>query len=106
VAQNPFNIYAGFDQNNMPENQSYLLAPDMLHAAHEEFRKREVVPENLRANKLVVVMIVQPDERNRIEQRHIEYELIEHHSVPLIRASLYDIATFGSLSEADNHLVL
>jgi hypothetical protein len=102
LTKNPHKIYSGMNPDNIPENQCNLLVPEVLSKAHQEFLQREPVPTDI---KVVIIMVVQPGERNRIEQRHIEYELADKYQVPLVRASLHDIATFGSLSP-NEHLIL
>ena len=54
----------------------------------------------------VVLMVVQPEERNFIDQRGIEVALWEAHRVPLIRATLLEIEKAGTLHGAERRLQL
>eukprot|EP00002_Diphylleia_rotans_P028807 TRINITY_DN5823_c0_g1_i1.p1 TRINITY_DN5823_c0_g1~~TRINITY_DN5823_c0_g1_i1.p1 ORF type:complete len:520 (+),score=87.80 TRINITY_DN5823_c0_g1_i1:52-1611(+) len=54
----------------------------------------------------VVVMIVQPNERNAIDQWFIEHDLWAKHHVKLMRCTLHDIATRGSFEPNTKRLLI
>ena len=54
---------------------------------------------------LAVLMVVQPNERNVVDQRGIEHTLWKEHGVPLVRATLADVKANGSIG-ADGKLLL
>ena len=53
----------------------------------------------------VVVMVVQPDERNSYDQRGLEYALWERHHIPMLRKSMHDIQT-SAVFRDDKALVI
>jgi len=104
VQQRP-NILRGYSLDNMPANDSDEKIPFALFSAHEAFCAQ--LEEGERAHSLdkVVLMVVQPGERNRVDQRHIEYALLRNHGVRLLRCSLAGLQSCASLLDS-RHLVL
>eukprot|EP00566_Odontella_aurita_P013126 CAMPEP_0113561892 /NCGR_PEP_ID=MMETSP0015_2-20120614/20225_1 /TAXON_ID=2838 /ORGANISM="Odontella" /LENGTH=458 /DNA_ID=CAMNT_0000463731 /DNA_START=401 /DNA_END=1777 /DNA_ORIENTATION=+ /assembly_acc=CAM_ASM_000160 len=49
----------------------------------------------------VVVMVIQPGETNSVDQRDLEFILLEKHGVKLIRRTLNEIASLGQYGGAD-----
>jgi len=78
--------------------QAHIGIAKGIHAAVEAFRRSEKVDG-------VLLMIVQPNERNSVDQRGIEYALWTQFRIPVIRRSLLEISTQGSLN-SEKHLVI
>jgi glutathione synthase len=78
--------------------QAHIGIAKGIHAAVEAFRRSEKVDG-------VLLMIVQPNERNSVDQRGIEYALWTQFRIPVIRRSLLEISTQGSLN-SEKHLVM
>ncbi|KAF8511005.1 hypothetical protein BU17DRAFT_77590 [Hysterangium stoloniferum] len=73
---------------NFPGNDTLNLLVQGLTAAHEAYG----VP-NAR-----ILFVVQDGERNVFDQRWLEYELLEKHSIHIVRQTLDALATSGTLS--------
>jgi len=56
--------------------------------------------------KAVVVMIVQPGEKNVFDQRWIEYQLADRHSITLIRRTLLQVAETAQTSASTHELTI
>lgn len=101
MAQQPACLAALADEQRLPENASELGVAGALAAAHKEYllqRKRSTDSiSTTGALGVAVLMVVQPAERNVIDQRGIEHALWSEHRVPLIRMSLDEIETRGEL---------
>merc|ERR1711974_158785 len=57
-------LFKGICSKNIPDNESHLLVPNALHAAHNAFleQRRGKLEEN---HRVVVVIVAQPGEQNR-----------------------------------------
>jgi len=84
------------DEKNIPFNNSFLSIANGIAKAHELYGVKDAV----------VVMIVQPNERNAFDQRWIEYNLFEKHGVKLIRKSLAEIQQEATLEGPDKKLII
>lgn len=78
----------------LPENDAIAEIPAALAAAHKAFADPSAV----------VVMVVQPGEKNSYDQQWIEHFLFETHGVRLLRRSLADIARDG-VFDADSKVL-
>ncbi|CAO3677997.1 unnamed protein product [Umbelopsis vinacea] len=54
----------------------------------------------------VVLMVIQPGERNAFDQRSIEYELLKKHDIRLIRHTLSEIAERGQIDGESSTLLI
>ncbi|KAI9811961.1 MAG: hypothetical protein M1826_002995 [Phylliscum demangeonii] len=71
----------GFDLSRIPANASVAALAAGLATAHKAYGTHKG------GSKLptCVLMLVQDEERNVFDQRHLEYELLERHQVPMFR---------------------
>ncbi|KAJ3135794.1 hypothetical protein HK100_002287 [Physocladia obscura] len=81
---------------NLPENNSLTGLTKALARAWELYNNKSAV----------VVMVVQPGEKNTFDQRWLENSLFEQYNVKLIRRSMAEINEQGTLSGADRKLIL
>mmetsp|Transcript_30257 Transcript_30257/g.70666 ORF Transcript_30257/g.70666 Transcript_30257/m.70666 type:complete len:488 (-) Transcript_30257:370-1833(-) len=58
------------------------------------------------ARRIGVLFVVQPEEGNVFDQRHLEFRLFDKHSLPVIRATLAQIEAEASLDEGSRRLLL
>ncbi|KAL3901857.1 MAG: hypothetical protein SGCHY_000274 [Lobulomycetales sp.] len=79
----------------LPENKSLQAVPKALETAY----KACSLPSDA-----VVVMIIQPGERNSFDQRFIEYELSSR-GIRLIRKSLKEISQQGSINDSGELII-
>eukprot|EP00283_Hemiselmis_rufescens_P027054 CAMPEP_0173448260 /NCGR_PEP_ID=MMETSP1357-20121228/40390_1 /TAXON_ID=77926 /ORGANISM="Hemiselmis rufescens, Strain PCC563" /LENGTH=486 /DNA_ID=CAMNT_0014414751 /DNA_START=163 /DNA_END=1623 /DNA_ORIENTATION=+ len=56
--------------------------------------------------KIGVLFVVQPDEGNVFDQRHLEFRIFDKHSIPVIRATLAEIESESTLDEGSRRLML
>lgn len=88
--------FAEYDPSRMPINQSYSSVPDSIYSAW-----------NLYGNKhSVVLFVVQNAERNRFDQRHIEYQLSLSHGIRVLRKTLSQIFHQATLVGDNNELMM
>lgn len=104
VQQRP-NLLPGYSLENMPVNDADKKVPLALFTAHEAFCSQLDHNERARAIEKVVLMVVQPGERNRVDQRHIEYALLREHGIRLVRCTLAALQGCASLLDG-RHLAL
>jgi glutathione synthase len=64
-----------------------------LEEYHRQTRSSSTTTTTTTTTPAVVVMVVQPGETNSCDQRELEFLLLEHHGVRLIRRTLLDLAT-------------
>eukprot|EP01133_Synstelium_polycarpum_P004976 gene4976-5787_t len=91
---NPTEDIKQYPLADLPVNDSLHNITRSLAVAHSLY---------VRAASSVVLIIVQPDERNIWDQKSLEYALWAHHKVKMIRRSLVDInvrATLGPETHA------
>jgi len=84
------------DEKNIPFNDSFLSIANGIATAHELYGVKNAI----------VLMIVQPMERNAFDQRWIEYNLYEKHGIKLIRKTLSEIEKEGILDGPDKKLII
>eukprot|EP01122_Echinamoeba_exundans_P012724 TRINITY_DN5404_c0_g3_i3.p2 TRINITY_DN5404_c0_g3~~TRINITY_DN5404_c0_g3_i3.p2 ORF type:complete len:369 (-),score=51.10 TRINITY_DN5404_c0_g3_i3:375-1481(-) len=80
-------------------NPTLQRLPNAFNVAVNEYRRFR----GSAGAPLVVMMIVQPGERNSIDQRWLQHSLFENHGIRTIRRSLADVASRASL---ENDFVL
>jgi glutathione synthase len=86
----------------LPPNDAIRGLAKGLAVAHGEYVRQQGAD----ARKGVVLMVVQPGERNLIDQKTLEVALWQGHGVVLVRASLEDVAKAGGLDMPRAALVL
>ncbi|KAJ1456109.1 glutathione synthase [Pelagophyceae sp. CCMP2097] len=78
----------GGDAKDLPLNGAAAGLANGLAVAHVEYaRQRGAAPGAAR-----LVMVVQPGERNQLDQRKLEYELWENHAISIERLTLAQLA--------------
>lgn len=73
--------------NNFPPNSTIAGLAAGLAAAHKAYNAKESR----------ILFVVQPGERNVFDQRWIEYELLEKHSIQIIRHTFEELGTSASV---------
>eukprot|EP00026_Physarum_polycephalum_P008560 Phypoly_transcript_08648.p1 GENE.Phypoly_transcript_08648~~Phypoly_transcript_08648.p1 ORF type:complete len:467 (+),score=77.63 Phypoly_transcript_08648:80-1480(+) len=86
-----YNLTSLFPPFALPENTALYSIARFLTMAHNNYGDL--------ANTSII-MVVQKGERNKWDQRHLEYRLFQWHGVKVMRATLTDIHEKGSLNEA------
>lgn len=89
------------DESILPTNQAASAIPNAMAVAHQEYEKRRMSKELT----LIVVFLVQEGERNYVDQRHLEYELVKSFHIPVLRLTLEQVFTRGALGN-NSSLVL
>ncbi|KAG4084574.1 glutathione synthase [Neocallimastix lanati (nom. inval.)] len=84
------------DEKNIPFNDSFLSIANGIAKAHELYGIKDAI----------ILMVVQPNERNAFDQRWIEYNLFEKHGLKLIRKSLAEIQEEAILEGPDKKLIV
>lgn len=85
----------GYNVENTVKNESMKKIPECLSKAFAEYGNKEAV----------VMMIVHHNETNTFDQKWIEYSLWCSYHIHLIRKSLLEVATEGSLDEQHQLIV-
>jgi glutathione synthase len=97
ILHNWINLPSGM---SLPQpNPTLQRLPNAFNVAVNEYRRTRG---NL-DGPVVVMMIVQPGERNSIDQRWLQHSVFENHNIRMIRRSLADVASRASL---DSNAVL
>jgi hypothetical protein len=97
----------GMSPSNCPANApidgiaSAIAKASKLYCSAEPPPTPKSEPRNV-----AVLFVVQPDEGNVFDQRHLEFRLFEKHSTPVLRASLQEIEAEATLDEGSRRLVL
>ena len=82
----------------LPPNSSVSGVAMAMAVSHREYEKRHYQPSpSAPPTKVVVLMVVQPAERNVIDQRGIEYCLWREQQVPMVRATLSEVHAHAKL---------
>lgn len=97
----------GMSPSNCPANTpidgiaSAIAKASKLYCSAEPSPTPKSEPRNV-----AVLFVVQPDEGNVFDQRHLEFRLFDKHSIPVLRASLQEIESEATLDEGSRRLVL
>ncbi|CAG8518646.1 6993_t:CDS:10 [Paraglomus brasilianum] len=91
-----FDANARINTESLPENASLTSLPKGIAKAHELYG----------SSKAVVMMVVQPGERNAFDQRWIEYNLLQNHKVHLIRKTLAEVSEEASVDPVTSSLTI
>ena len=92
---NASSTYANLD-SSLPPNASVSRVAAGIATAHKEYIKRHSDKDE--GALVAVVMIVQPNERNVVDQRGLEYALWREQRVPMVRATLAEVALGAKLA--------
>ncbi|KAG6909274.1 hypothetical protein DXG01_001218 [Tephrocybe rancida] len=85
-----YNTSSHIKQQNFPENDTIAGLTEGLAAAHKAYNKEQTF----------VLFVVQPGERNVFDQRPLEYQLLEKHSIRAIRRTFEELAESATLDPA------
>lgn len=85
----------------MPPNATLSAITEALSAAHSAYR--ESIPTNRRIS---ILFVIQPNERNVFDQRGLEYELLEKHSISVHRRTFDQLLHDASLDPSSSALLL
>ena len=89
----------------LPANSCLSDIAAGLAAGHREYVRRHANCQNA-ASSIVVAFVVQPNERNIMDQRLLEQELFASHGVPVRRVTLAQLASSARLREGDGALLI
>lgn len=91
---------------NCPPNNPIEGIADAIGVASELYCKNEAFPTGKgKDRKVAVLFVVQPDEGNVFDQRHLEFRVFGRHSLPVVRATLAEVETEAALDEGSRRLV-
>jgi glutathione synthase len=96
-----FELKASSDTCSIPINSAVVDIARGIASAHDSYRENhgEFLDDNV-----LVIMVVQPNERNIADQRMLQYE-IEQHGVKVVRASLNEIFLGATLDPVSGELL-
>ncbi|CAG8588857.1 10085_t:CDS:2 [Ambispora leptoticha] len=86
-ATNYFDSSPIIKEESLPQNEALDRLAKGIAKAHELYGSQNAI----------VIMIVQPKERNAFDQRWIEYKLFENHNIRMIRKTMAEIGQEGRL---------
>ena len=86
----------------IPENRADTIIPRAIAKAHELYDSKR----KEKSRNLCVLFVVQENERNYVDQRHLEYELCSSHKVPVLRRTLGEVEATGKLQPDTKALIL
>ncbi|KAG9308820.1 glutathione synthase [Chiua virens] len=89
-----YHISPNLTSENFPSNDTTSGLVTGLAQAHKAYG----VP------SAYILFVVQPNERNVFDQRWLEYELLERHSIRVVRQTLLELSTTASLSGPSRNL--
>ena len=89
---------------NVPENNTLAEVVQGLLHAHKAYLEIDSVGHTQTGN-VYVLFVVQPNERNIFDQRHLEYELLQTHGIRVIRRTFDELEEYSRLSD-DNRALL
>jgi len=88
--------------NNAMHGLADALA-EAVNVYYERFYRPSQTRESRKYHDLYVLMVVQANERNAFDQRHLEYEL-HRRNIPVMRRSLGELYEFARVDEATKQL--
>lgn len=106
---NRFQLESKYGEAKLEENRSLDEIVGLMHLAHTSFlsqlsfkSQNQENEQNTQGKQVIVLFIIQPQERNFADQKHLEFTLFERHSIPALRVSLDDILKHGKLDKNYN----
>ncbi|ODV80306.1 glutathione synthase [Suhomyces tanzawaensis NRRL Y-17324] len=99
---NKFGVYGKnyYSNDELPISTSIDELADSLAEADSHYKKQQSVDDS------IILFIVQPNERNCFDQRHIEYSLINNHSIKSVRLTLEEIESQVEVRNSDQKLFI
>jgi glutathione synthetase len=85
---------------SVPVNPALQTIAASFHATMDRYRQRHTP-----TKPLVVLFVIQPGESNTVDQRMLEFQLWQQHSLPVVRLSLADIAASCHVDETSGALL-
>ncbi|KAG9297131.1 hypothetical protein G9A89_019412 [Geosiphon pyriformis] len=95
-ATNYFDSLSTIKSDSLPQNDACTSVAKAIAKAHELYGSLNSV----------VLMLVQPRERNAFDQRWIEYDLLQNHNIHLIHKTLSDVYNEGILDPKTKSLYI
>ncbi|KAF7341965.1 Glutathione synthetase [Mycena venus] len=93
-----YNVYPDMKPEDFPPNNTTAGLAEGLAAAHAAYGAKNSGPK--------ILFVVQAGERNVFDQRWLEYELLEKHSIHVIRQTFDQLAASASLDPATRALLI
>ncbi|KAJ7704289.1 glutathione synthase [Mycena rosella] len=91
-----YNVHPDMKPDDFPPNDTTAGLVEGLAAAHAAYNAKESK----------ILFVVQAGERNVFDQRLLEYELLEKHSIHVIRQTFDELAASASIDSATQALVI
>jgi glutathione synthetase len=88
-------------EHNLPANTNLSSIPEALTVAHSAYK--ESIPTH---RQIAILFVIQPGERNVFDQRSLEYELLEKHSIPVHHKTFDQLQHAASLDPSSSALLL
>ena len=88
-------------ENNLPANTSLSFISEALTVAHSAYKESVITD-----RRIAVLFVIQPGERNVFDQRSLEYEILEKHSIPVHRRTFDQLRHEASLDPSSLALLL
>jgi glutathione synthase len=85
-----------YPNTGVPQNAAMTEIAGGIAAAHNEYLNQHGSD---KVSNPIVIMVVQPNERNFADQRGIHFELWQNHRIRCIRASLKELSRYSFLSD-------
>ncbi|EGD72157.1 glutathione synthetase [Salpingoeca rosetta] len=103
LLQRVLRVPASVLDSHMPPIHVTSSLADGFKAAHDHY-----VADHRTDGKhpVVVAMIVQPNEFNAFDQRHLEFALLERHQLRMVRVSFADVHKYGRRDEHTGRLYI
>lgn len=96
------NITSDDVKSKLPVNDADKVIPKAMAKAHKVYDQRRTE----KSKSLFVAFVVQDNERNYVDQRHLEYELMQTYGVPSIRITLGEMQQRGKIDSATSALIV
>ncbi|CAG8502243.1 4050_t:CDS:2 [Dentiscutata heterogama] len=91
-----FDVSPTLKLDALPKNEAMISLPKGIAKAHQLYGSESAV----------VLMVVQPAERNAFDQRWIEYTLMNNHKIHLMRKTLFEVQREGKLDKDTKALII
>lgn len=96
-----FNASPVLIEQNFPPNTTLSSITEALRAAHSAYKKSISTD-----GQTAILFVIQPNERNVFDQRNLEYELLEKHSVAVHRRTFDQLRHDASVDPLSSALLL
>jgi len=97
---------SGLNTDDLPPNAPIAGIARGLGDASKLYEATEPVRKGGEDRRIAVLFVVQPEESNVFDQRHVEFSLWDQYKIPVVRASLAEVQTEAQLDEGSRRLTL